>query len=126
MRNRKSVIILFLLVVCVIGFCVYPKKVDLPDPINIKVYVTTPIQKIIDNPKDYQGSTISIEGTVTKTFKLFGYSRYTLTDETGSITVVGQDILPTTGDKIKVVGHIDQWWSIGSFSKIVFRPDQED
>lgn len=125
MRNKKVVIFLLLIIV-VIGFCAYPKKVQLPNPINVNVYVSTPIGTILSNPKDYEGKTISISGTVSKTFKMFGYSRYTLTDETGSIVVVGQDVLPTSGQEIKVVGHIDQWISVGDYSKIVFRPDEDN
>jgi len=75
--------------------------------------LTTPISKIIDNPRDYDGKTVIVSGEVTETFAFFVLKYFVVDDGTGTITVVTQKALPKKGTKIRVKGEVSEMFSLG-------------
>lgn len=65
---------------------------------------TVPIKKILDNPRDYEGKTVTISGEVTDVFSLFVAKSFAVRDKTGEIIVVTERILPKKGGNDKSQG----------------------
>ena len=54
----------------------------------------TPIRNLVENPRDYEGKVLTIEGEVTSRASLFVVKYFTLKDHTGEIKVVTGRFLP--------------------------------
>ena len=80
---------------------------------------TTPISKIIDNPRDYDGKTVTVSGKVTEIFSFFVLKYFVLDDGTGTITVITQKVLPKKGTKIRVKGNVKEMFSLGDTQALV-------
>ena len=80
---------------------------------------TTPIKKIIENPRDYNGKTVTISGEVVEIFSLFVIKYFVIKDKTGEIVVVTERPLPKQGTKIKMKGTVEEAFSIGDKQLIV-------
>ena len=80
---------------------------------------TTPINKILENPRDYAGKTVTVSGEVTRVFSLFIIKYFVMRDGTGEITIVTEKPLPKVGAKIKVKGTVKEAFSIGDQQLIV-------
>ena len=74
--------------------------------------VTTPIKKIIENPRDFNEKFVTISGEVTEIFSLFVIKYFVVKDKTGEIVVVTERPLPKQGSKIKVKGTVEEAFSI--------------
>ncbi len=85
----------------------------------------TPIKKILDNPRDYSGKTVTITGKVTEVAGLVFVQYFNVEDDTGEITVVTQRPLPKEGSKITVKGKVQQAFSIGDKQLIVIVENKE-
>lgn len=79
----------------------------------------TDIKKILDNPRDYDGKTVTVSGVVIESVNLFFLKYYTVKDETGEIAVVTKKAVPTKGAKLKVTGRVNQAFAIGEKSVVV-------
>jgi hypothetical protein len=79
----------------------------------------TPIRKIIDNPRDYDGKTVTVSGKVTEIFSFFVLKYFVLDDGTGTITVITRRPLPKKGAKIRVKGEVREMFSLGSTQTLV-------
>jgi hypothetical protein len=79
----------------------------------------TPISKILDNPRDYDGKTVTVSGEVTETFSFFVLKYFVLDDGTGTITVVTEKALPKKGTKIRVKGEVSEMFSLGDTQALV-------
>ena len=88
--------------------------------------VSTPIGKIINNPREYEAKTLTISGEVTEVFSLFILKYFMLKDSSGSITVVTDRALPKIGQKIKVKGTIEEAFSLGDQQLIVLVESPKD
>jgi aspartyl/asparaginyl-tRNA synthetase len=86
----------------------------------------TPIKKILDNPRDYSGKTVTIAGKVTEVAGLVFVQYFVVKDDTGEITVVTQRPLPREGSKITVKGRVQQAFSIGDKQFIVIVENKEN
>jgi hypothetical protein len=77
--------------------------------------VESPVQikKILDNPRDYEGKTITISGQVIDVFSLFVVKTFAVRDKTGEIIVVTERMLPKKGASIKVRGKVIDAFSFG-------------
>jgi hypothetical protein len=84
---------------------------------------TTPISRIIDNPRDYEGKTVTISGEVTETFSFFVLKYFVVDDGTGTITVITQKALPKKGSKIRVKGKVNEMFSLGNTQALVIIED---
>ncbi len=79
------------------------------------------IEKILRNPKAYEGKVVTIEGEVTDRTSLFIVLKfYRLRDKTGEIIVVTKKPLPEIRSKVQVTGKIDGAFPIGDQRLLVF------
>lgn len=81
--------------------------------------MATSIKKILDNPRDYSGKTVTVSGEVTELFSLFVIKYFMVKDRSGEIIVVTQKPLPAKGSKITVKGTVQEAFSMGDNQLIV-------
>lgn len=81
--------------------------------------LATPIKKIIDNPRDYDGKSVKISGQVTEVFSLVLVKYFVVRDKTGEIAVVTSRPIPKPGAEITVKGMIKEAFSLGDKQLIV-------
>ena len=68
-------------------------------------YSLTPkIRDILNHPRDFEGKQITVYGTVTNAVSLVLIKYYEIQDETGSIKVLTDKLLPGRGEKLRVTG----------------------
>lgn len=82
---------------------------------------SVPIKDVLNNPREYEGKSITIAGTVGEPVSLILVKAYTLYDDTGKIVVVTERILPHQGEKITVKGSVDTLLEFGGKNVTVFR-----
>lgn len=80
---------------------------------------TTQIREILQDPRGYDGKTVTVQGDVVNTFSLVFVKYFELNDSTGVIRVVSDKPLPTKGQRLKVTGRIHQAFSFGDQSLMV-------
>ncbi len=80
---------------------------------------TTPIKRIIENPRDYDGKPVSIAGEVADVFSLIVVKGFVVKDATGEMVVITDRMLPKKGSQIKVRGVIREAFSMGDQQLIV-------
>jgi aspartyl/asparaginyl-tRNA synthetase len=80
---------------------------------------TTPINKILENPRNYAGKTVTVSGEVTRVFSLVIVKYFVLRDSTGEVTIVTEKPLPKIGTKTKVEGTVEEAFAIGDQQLIV-------
>jgi hypothetical protein len=83
----------------------------------------TPIRQILNDPRTYDGKTVTLEGEVTNTFSLMIIKYFEINDGTGAIGVVSSKALPAKGQRIKVTGEIRQAFSLGDRNLTVLMED---
>ena len=88
-------------------------------------FFTTDIGKILQNPRDYTGKTVTISGEVTEVFSFLVIRYFIVRDKTGEIAVVTERPLPKRGNKIKVKGRVEEAFSIGDKQLIVIVEKKE-
>ena len=86
---------------------------------NCNGLFTTPISKILENPRNYTGKTVTVSGEVTRIFSLVFVKYFVIKDKTGEITIVTEKPLPKIGTKMKVKGTVEEAFSIGDQQLIV-------
>ncbi|HYQ47858.1 MAG TPA: hypothetical protein VEP69_02225 [Thermodesulfovibrionales bacterium] len=87
--------------------------------------MSTPIKKILDNPRDYSDKTVKISGEVTEVFSLFVVKYFAVKDGTGEIMVITSRPLPRKGSQITVTGKVQEAFSLGDRQMIVIvEPDE--
>jgi hypothetical protein len=64
------------------------------------------IRDIMNRPRDFEGKDITVNGTVTNAVSLILVKYYELQDDTGSIRVITDKLLPGRGEKLKVIGRM--------------------
>ncbi|HKA31851.1 MAG TPA: hypothetical protein VKH64_01460 [Candidatus Binatia bacterium] len=67
----------------------------------------TKIRDIIDHPRDYENKDVTVYGTVTGSSSLVFVKFFELQDDTGSIKIVTNRVLPQNGEKIRVKGRME-------------------
>ena len=80
---------------------------------------STPIGKILADPRAYAGKTVTVSGEVTQIFSLVFIKYFRMRDETGEIVIVTDKPLPKVGTKIRVKGTVEEAFSIGDQQLIV-------
>ena len=73
----------------------------------------TPIGKIINNPREYDGKKVTIQGKVTDVFSFFFIKYFKVKDKTGEIFVVTKRTLPKKGEKVKIKGVVKTAFALG-------------
>jgi len=89
-------------------------------------FITTPIEQIKSNPRQYSDKRVQISGTVTETFSLLVLKYFILNDGTGEMYVVTKKSMPAKGEKIKVTGTVRDAFSLGETQLLVLLEDGED
>ncbi len=80
---------------------------------------TTPVKKIVDNPRDYAGKTVTVSGEVKAVFGFFFMKYFVVDDGTGEITVVTSRPLPKKGVSIRVKGRVNELFTLGDTPTLV-------
>jgi RecJ-like exonuclease len=74
---------------------------------------TTRIRDLLDRPQEYQGKTVTVEGTVTQSAGVLGTGAFEIDDGTGKIYVVsGGAGVPRQGAKTKAEGRFESVFSV--------------
>lgn len=76
-------------------------------------FLSTPIRKILDNPRDYSGKPVVISGEVVEIFSLLVIKYFVVRDKTGEITVITDRPLPKKGAAVTVKGTVQEAFSLG-------------
>jgi hypothetical protein len=75
------------------------------------------IANIIKDPGHYAGKDVRIEGTVADSFAALGNGVFQIDDGTGRMWVYSQNFgVPGNGNKIEVIGRIEQGFAVGGRS----------
>ncbi|MBM4167650.1 MAG: hypothetical protein FJ215_00600 [Ignavibacteria bacterium] len=85
----------------------------------------TDIKKILDDPREYDGKTVTISGDVTESVNLIFLRYYAVRDATGEIVVVAKKSVPAKGAKLKVTGRVNQAFAIGDRSVVVIVEEEQ-
>jgi len=80
---------------------------------------TSPIRDIVDNPRQYAGKTVTIEGTVSAVYSLIVIKYFEVNDGTGVIGVVSEKPLPKKGEHVRVTGELQEAFSLGDKSMTI-------
>jgi hypothetical protein len=87
---------------------------------------TTKIGDIFAQPKQYDGRTVTVAGSVLDATNLFVLKYYRVEDSTGRIVVIARGAVPAKGTSVKVRGVVHQAFAVGSeqLTVIVEEPAQ--
>jgi hypothetical protein len=75
-------------------------------------FVSTPIGDLLSNPRKYDGSVVTISGTVRDRLSLPIVKYFTIKDETGEIRVITERMLPSLGSQVRVKGRLRETFTI--------------
>jgi hypothetical protein len=67
----------------------------------------TKIKDILDRPRDYENKEVTVHGTVTESASILIAKYFVLQDNTGSIKVVTNRVLPKNGEQLSVTGYME-------------------
>jgi hypothetical protein len=81
--------------------------------------LATSIKDIRDNPRNYDGKTVTVSGEVKSAANLLVVKYFTLADSTGEITVITKRALPKTGNRLRVTGMVHEAFSLGNTNVVV-------
>ncbi len=80
-----------------------------------------PIEKILSNPKAFEGKVVTVEGEVTDRTAFFVVLKFfKVRDKTGEIMVVTKRGLPEVKSQVRVKGTIDDAFPIGDQKMVIF------
>lgn len=105
MKARFKVLLILTLIALLAGAC--------------ETFGTTPIGKILEKPRDYEGKTVTVYGEVKEVFGLVFVKYFVIEDKTGSIPVVTDRSLPKEGTKIRVRGIVREAFALGDQQLLV-------
>jgi hypothetical protein len=110
-RNMKKIIIAIAIVIVIgAGAWYYFSQVR-----------PTSIQNIVNNPSDYKGKELAIEGEITDRTSFFGVLKfYKLKDKSGEIIVITRKSLPEVKSNAIVKGKMDDAFALGDQKLVVF------
>jgi hypothetical protein len=86
---------------------------------------TTPIKTLLDDPGQYDGKTVAIEGDVTRSYGVLGYGAYQVNDGTGTLSVITKEGgAPRTGAHVGVIGTFRSAFTLGTETAAVLKEDR--
>ena len=107
---KKTVIIAILIILAAGGVWYYFTQVR-----------HTAIEKILSNPKAYEGKEVSVEGEVTDRTAFFvALKFFKVRDKSGEIIVVTKKSLPELRSTVIVKGKIDESFTVGDQKLLAF------
>jgi len=87
--------------------------------ISCSQFFPTDIKDILDNPREYDGKTVTISGEVTESINLIILKYFSVKDKTGEIIVVTEKSVPKSGESVKITGVVNQAFAIENKSLVV-------
>ena len=88
-------------------------------------FTATKIKNILDHPRDYENKEVTVSGTVTGSTSLLVIKFFEIKDDTGTIKIVTDRVLPQSGEKIRVTGRMESI-ELGPERLIVLREKRQD
>jgi hypothetical protein len=82
------------------------------------------IASVLRDLRTYDGTSVTVQGTVKETFNFAGVKWYQLEDPTGSIPVVTQRGLPAVGHYMLVTGIVNEVFNLGGINYTVLLEPQ--
>lgn len=74
---------------------------------------TVQIRDLLDEPQRYDGKTVQVEGTVTRSVGLLGTGAFEIDDGTGTIYIIAEGTgIPREGAKTKAKGRFESVFSL--------------
>ena len=87
----------------------------------------SPIEKVLSNPRAFEGKTVTIEGDVTDRTSFFNMLKfYKVKDKTGEMIVVTKRTPPALKTKVRVSGRIDEVFAIGDEKLVVLQEEANE
>lgn len=86
---------------------------------------STPIKAILENPRKYEGKTLTISGEVINRMSLVFLKYFRLQDKTGAIVVITSRVLPGMGSKVRVKGRIEEAFVIGNEQWLILIEEED-
>jgi hypothetical protein len=83
--------------------------------------LTTSIRVIRDNPRTFDGKTVTVAGEAKAPTNLLVVKYFTLVDSTGEIVVITERPLPKAGERLRVRGVVHEAYSLGDRSAVVIQ-----
>ena len=80
---------------------------------------STPIEKILNNPRGYDGKLVKVNGNVVRSSNLLIIKSFLLRDNTAEINIITNKILPRSGESVTVKGRVKEAFTIGTHRLIV-------
>jgi aspartyl/asparaginyl-tRNA synthetase len=87
---------------------------------SFKKVSATKVRDILDHPRDYENKDVTVYGTVRDASSMIFVKFFELEDDTGTIKVVTNRVLPQPGEKISVTGRMESI-EVGPQRMIVLR-----
>ncbi len=85
------------------------------------------IEKVLSNPRAYEGKVITIEGEVTDRTAFFSALKFfKVKDKTGEITVVTKRTLPALKETVRISGRVDEVFAVGDLKIVVLVEESID
>jgi hypothetical protein len=82
------------------------------------------IEKVLSNPRAFEGKTVTIEGEVTDRTGFFVVLKFfKVKDKTGEITVVTTRTLPAIKSTVRVKGRVDEVFAVGDHKFVVLNEE---
>jgi hypothetical protein len=69
-------------------------------------FTSTKIKDLLNHPRDYENKDVTIYGTVTNATSLLVIKYFEIEDDTGTIKVITDKLLPAKGEKMRVAGRM--------------------
>ena len=82
------------------------------------------IKDITSDPRTYVGKTVLIEGEVSDVMSLVLARYFVIDDGTGTMTVITDKALPGKGQRMRVLGKVSDFFSLGPASALVLIEDK--
>jgi len=94
--------------------------------ISCQKYLSTPIGKILSEPREYEGKEVIIKGKVSEVHSLIFVKYFKVKDKTGEIIVITEKTLPKINQNIKIKGTVEPFQILSeTFIVIKEKSDKE-
>ncbi len=104
-------LIVVVLIALGLGAYIYMKGGGLQKP--------TPIGDVLGNLREWDEQQVVVEGTVSAPLNVMSMKMYRLTDDSGSIMVVTERGLPTSGAEVRVEGFVKQVFKVAGMEQTI-------
>ena len=86
----------------------------------------TRIGDILAHPRDYDGKSVTVSGTVSRAIGVGRVRTFVVADETGSIRVITERAVPRDGEQVRIRGRVEQSFVLLDESLVVIHEEPED